>query len=162
MEHVNLRIEPVGTESIRDLCGLIREFAAFEKLDGVCRVTEDSLHRALLSEGSGIRCLMAERAGRFVGYALFYPIFRTFSCMPAMYLEDLYVTSDARGSGVGLGLLRAVARESADRGIRRVDWQVLRWNSEAMDFYGSLGAGRDDGNVDFRISGEAFDRLVGE
>lgn len=147
-------------EDIPTLVGLIREFAVFEKLEHVCEVDEKSVEVAFFSTASSFQCLLAFIDGECTGYAVFYPVFKTFRGVRSMYLEDLYVIPDARGSGVGIALLRAVARDAAEAGINRLDWQVLDWNIEAIGFYETLGSERDDGNLDFRISGEAFNNLL--
>lgn len=155
-----LTIEKVRREDLPRLVELIREFAAFERLGDVCEVTERGLDEALLTEDSPFRCVLAFSEGEPVGYAVFYPVFKTFRGVSSMYLEDLYVVPASRGRGYGTKILKAIAREAAEEGITRLDWQVLRWNEAAVEFYETMMAERDDGNLDYRISGEAFQNLI--
>lgn len=155
-------IDFIREDGIPKLVELIREFAVFEKLDHICKANERSLLDVLFGDTAFAHCLVAESDGNFVGYAIFYPVFRTFSSVPAMYLEDLYVKPEIRGTGVGIALLKRVAKESETRGIHRIDFQALAWNTPAIGFYESLGASRDEGNVDFRIFGTAFETLASE
>lgn len=153
-------IRTASETDIPHIVTLIREFAAFEKMDHLCEVTEEGLVRALFQKDATTRCVVATSEGDCVGYALFYPIFRSFRGVPSMYLEDLYVTPHMRGNGVGLQLVKAVARAAAAAGFRRMDWQVLKWNTEAKIFYESLGAENDDENLDFRLMDEVFLKLI--
>ncbi len=73
-----------------------------------------------------------------------------------MFLEDLYVTPDLRGNGLGFVMLREVAKYAKDEGFARMDWQALKWNAPALKFYQSIGAESDDENLDFRLRGQAF------
>lgn len=149
-------IHPIRRDQVSELASLIKEFSVFEKLDHICKADERSLVDVLFGESAFAHCLVAEDDGKCVGYALFYPVFRTFSSVPAMYLEDLYVKPEMRGAGLGIRLLAHVAKAAEARGIRRIDFQALSWNIDAIGFYEALGAVRDEGNIDFRISGDAF------
>jgi GNAT superfamily N-acetyltransferase len=140
--------------------GLIREFAVFEKLEESCRIDEETLAAALFGEDAGVGCIVAQEGGSLVGYSLFYRVFRSFSGQSAVYIEDLYVVPYARGTGIGRALLAAVARHASSHGIKRLDWQVLRWNVDAMRFYESSGAESTDCNLDFTLTGKDFDNLL--
>ncbi len=140
---------------------LIREFAEFEKLSDWCEVTEDDLREAIFGKQNFVRSLVAMDGDRYVGYALFYPIFKSFRGERSVFLEDLYVTPDLRGNGLGLVMLREVAKYAQEQGFARLDWQTLKWNAAAINFYNNLGAEADDENFDFRLRGAAFIRLIG-
>ncbi len=139
---------------------LIREFAEFEKLLAWCEVTDDDLHEAIFGNINFVQALVALSDGRYVGYALFYPVFRSFRGERSMFLEDLYVTPDLRGNGLGFVMLREVAKYAKDEGFARMDWQALKWNAPALKFYQSIGAESDDENLDFRLRGQAFSQLA--
>jgi GNAT superfamily N-acetyltransferase len=93
------------------------------------------------------------------GYALFFRNYSTFLSRPGIYLEDVYVRPPLRRRGVGLELLRYLARYALEREYGRMEWSVLRWNQLAIDFYNKLGAESMDGWVTFRLSGDALRRL---
>ena len=140
---------------------LIREFAEFEKLSDWCEVTEDDLQEAVFGKKSFVRGLVAMAGDRYAGYALYFPIFKSFRGERSIFLEDLYVTPDLRGNGLGLVMLRAVAKYAQEQGFTRMDWQTLKWNEPAINFYKNLGAESDDENYDFRLRGAAFNKLIG-
>lgn len=155
-----LQIEHAQRKDVPHITSLIREFAEFERLGHVCEVTEDRLEKALFREDVRTFCALASVNETYVGYALFYPVFKSFRGVHSVYLEDLYVTPEARGGGVGLELLKFVARSAAELGFSRLDWQVLKWNEPAMRFYESLGAEHYDENLDFNLTGQAFQNLI--
>jgi GNAT superfamily N-acetyltransferase len=84
--------------------------------------------------------LICRRAGRPVGFALYFFTYSTFLARPSLYLEDLFVLPEERGTGAGQALLRALARIALGRGCGRMEWAVLDWNRPAIRFYQRLGA----------------------
>ncbi|MBI1771004.1 MAG: GNAT family N-acetyltransferase, partial [Burkholderiales bacterium] len=73
-----------------------------------------------------------------------------------MYLEDLYISPDQRGSGAGKALLRHLAQLAVESGCGRLEWSVLDWNEPAIQFYLSIGAQPQDEWVRYRLSGEGL------
>lgn len=157
---MNFRIEKAVAENIPRIIALIEEFAEFEKLSNVCEVSEEDLRAAIFGEKSFVNCLVAFADENCVGYAMFYPTFKSFRGERSMFLEDLYVSPAMRGKGLGLKMLREVARVSKRENCVRMDWQALKWNAPAIKFYESLGTENDDENLDFRLRGAAFERLA--
>jgi GNAT superfamily N-acetyltransferase len=138
---------------------LIREFAEFEKLAEWCEVTEANLREAIFGKQKFVQVLVAMDGNRYAGYALFFPVFKSFRGERSVFLEDLYVTPDLRGNGLGFVMLREVAKYAKEQGFTRLDWQALKWNEAAINFYKNLGAETDDENFDFRLRGAAFQKL---
>jgi len=157
---MSLTVRAAEERDVTAIAILIREFAEFEKLLAWCEVTDDDLHEAIFGNKSFVQALVALSDGRYVGYALFYPVFRSFRGECSMFLEDLYVTPDLRGNGLGFVMLREVAKYAKDEGFARMDWQALKWNAPALKFYQSIGAESDDENLDFRLRGQAFSQLA--
>jgi len=139
---------------------LIREFAEFEKLSDWCEVTEEDLQQAIFGKGNFVQALVALDEIRYVGYAIFFPVFKSFRGERSIFLEDLYVTPDLRGQGLGFVMLAEVAKYAKAQGFDRMDWQALKWNEPAINFYKNLGAEFDDENLDFRLRGAAFEKLA--
>ena len=125
---------------VPDLLRLIRGLAEYEKLAHMAVGTEPQLHAALFGPRPAAEALMAERGGTPVGFALFFTTFSTFLCKPGIYLEDVFVTPENRGFGIGKALLRKLAQLAAERGCGRLEWRVLDWNEPSIRFYQSLGA----------------------
>lgn len=157
---MDLTITDVTPADVHDVIGLIREFAAFEDLTDFCEVTEEGLSAAIFGDGSVAQALIARDGGERVGYAIFYPNFASFRGQRGLYLEDIYVNDQYRGRGVGEAMIREVARIGASRGLQRLDFLVLDWNTPALKFYEKLGAVRDDDERHFKFADEAFRSLA--
>ena len=121
--------------------------------------TEDKLRETLFGDRPGAEVLLGYLDGKCEGFALFFPNYSTFLAKPGIYLEDLYVNPGARGKGLGLALLRELARLAVERGCGRVEWSVLDWNEPSIGFYKKLGAVPMDEWTVFRLTGEALAKL---
>lgn len=119
---------------------LMRELAVYEKLEHHFENTPDRIRASFFGSDPSARCFVGEVHGEIEGYAVFFRTYSTFLGQPGLYLEDLYVTPNLRGSGLGKALLQAVAQEAYQAGFRRLDWAVLDWNRLAIDFYKKIGA----------------------
>jgi GNAT superfamily N-acetyltransferase len=104
--------------------------------------------------------VLAEEDGRPVGFALFFHNFSTFLGRPGIYLEDLFVLPEQRGQGIGRMLLAHLARLAVDRGCGRLEWAVLDWNRDAIQFYERLGARPNSDWTVYRLAGEALTGLA--
>jgi GNAT superfamily N-acetyltransferase len=128
----------------RDDIGLIAQFiralAEYEKLLHEVRFDEAVLAEKLFGARPYAEVLIGEIDGTAQGFALFFHNFSTFEGKPGIYLEDLFVTPEARGSGLGTALLAELARLAVERDCARLDWSVLDWNEPSIGFYKALGA----------------------
>jgi GNAT superfamily N-acetyltransferase len=119
------------------LLALVRELADFEELSDQVVCTEDDLHAALFGEGAAVYDTVAVADdGSLAGHALWYRTFSTFLGKTGIWLEDLYVRPQHRRQG----LAGALMRDLRGRTEGRIEWEVLEWNIEAIDFYQNLGA----------------------
>lgn len=157
---MSFQIKKATKENVSQIVKLIREFAEFEKLSDWCEVTEEKLNEAIFGANSFVQALVAFDDETCVGYALFFPVFKSFRGERSMFLEDLYVSPETRGRGLGLAMLKEVAKAAKAQGFVRMDWQALKWNAPAIDFYKNLGAETDDENFDFRLRGQNFNNLA--
>lgn len=133
-------IRPATAGDISELLRLIRELAEYEKLADMAVGTEARMRESLFGARPAAEALVAERGGRTVGFALYFTTFSTFLCSPGLYLEDLFVEPEHRGSGIGKALLRRLAALAVERDCGRFEWRVLDWNEPSIRFYESLGA----------------------
>jgi len=155
------QIRPATPADVALILRLVRELAEFEREPDAVEATEDMLATALFGERPAAEAVIAELDGAPVGFALFFQNFSTWTGRPGIYLEDLYVTPAARGSGTGTALLRHLAGIALDRGCGRFEWAVLDWNEPAIQFYRAMGAvGRDEWRVQ-RVAGDALVKLAG-
>lgn len=147
-------------QDVPTILRFVRELADYEREADKVVATEALLHEALFSTPPAAEALIAERDGEAIGMALFFHNFSTWTGWRGLYLEDLYVTPEARGTGAGTALLKRLARIAKERGCQRFEWSVLTWNTPAIEFYRSLGAvSMEDWRVN-RVTGDALDRLA--
>ena len=154
-------IRPARADDSPAIARLIRELAAYERLESQAKGTADDIRRHLFGDRPAAEALIAEVGGEAVGFALFFTNFSTFVGPPGLYLEDLFVQPEHRGRGLGRGLLATLARLAVERGCGRVDWAVLDWNEPSIGFYRSLGAIPMADWTVFRLADDPLARLAG-
>jgi GNAT superfamily N-acetyltransferase len=135
---------------------LIIDLAHYERAAHEVRTTTEQLRVALFGPQPAAYALVAESANQVVGFAIYFRNFSTWEGVHGIYLEDLYVMPEYRGTGLGRALLTSLAELAAERGYARLEWAVLDWNQPAIDFYRSLGAVAMDEWTVYRLSGEAL------
>ncbi len=138
----------------------VKELAIYEREPDAVKATEADLTRVLFGERPYAEAILAEEGDTPLGFALFFHNFSTWTGKPGIYLEDLYVTPDARGSGVGKALLERLAAIAVARDCGRLEWSVLDWNEPAIAFYRSLGAVAMDEWTVNRVTGDALKALA--
>lgn len=157
-----VRVRPASHADAALIADLVRELAAYERLEHEAVATAD--HFAVLLFGPAPRafCDIAELDGEPVGFALWFYSVSTFVGRHGLYLEDLFVRPHARGAGAGRALLAGLARRCQDENLGRLEWSVLDWNAPALGFYRTLGAEGLDGWTVHRLAGPALAALAGE
>jgi GNAT superfamily N-acetyltransferase len=149
-------------DDLAAIVGFIRGLAEYEKLLHEVKITEADIERALFGTGPRAYCDIAEADGAPVGFAFWFYNFSTFEGDFGIYLEDIFVAPEARGTGAGKALMRRLAERCRDEGLGRLEWQVLDWNQPAIDFYDRLGAGTKSEWITRELSGPALARLAAE
>jgi GNAT superfamily N-acetyltransferase len=155
-------IRSAVADDIPDILCFIRALAVYERAPGAVTATEADLLRDGFGPNPYFFCLIAEHDGRPAGFAFYFFDYSTWLARPGIYLEDLFVHPEYRGLGIGKALLQRVAAIAVERGCARLKWQVLDWNTPAIDFYRSLGAEFLDEWRSMRVSGDALTRLAGQ
>lgn len=141
---------------------MIRELADYERALDKAIATEEGLTATLFGEHPAVFGHLAEDDdGTVVGMALWFLNYSTWWGQHGIHLEDLYVRPSARGGGHGTALLTELARLCVERGYRRLEWQVLTWNTPAIGFYESIGAAPQDEWRTYRLTGDALTALGG-
>jgi len=153
-----LTIRPANTTDVPLLNTLIHEFAQFEHLP--VTVTEANLLRDGFSKHPRFRVLMAEWDGEPAGYAFFFDYYSTFEGRPGLFLEDIYVREQYRGKEIGKAMLARVAAIARAENCFGIRWQVLDWNTPAIEFYRRLGAEFLDEWKTVNLAGDALERLA--
>ena len=118
---------------------LIQELATFEKEPDAVVVTVDDLVRDGFSENPLFQCFVAEEENEIVGMALYYYRYSTWKGK-TIHLEDLIVKENKRGTGAGFALYKEIIKQGKAKNVRRIEWNVLDWNTPAIDFYEKSGA----------------------
>jgi GNAT superfamily N-acetyltransferase len=150
------RAEPSDVERIVELC---RELAVYEKAPDEFKMTAEQLRAGLFGPNPQVFAHVAENDGVVVGCTVWFLTFSTWDGAHGIYLEDLYVTPDQRGTGLGFALLVELARECVRNGYSRLQWAVLDWNTPSIEFYDKLGAKPLDDWITYRLSGDALHEL---
>lgn len=153
-------IKTATEKDIPQIINLLREFAEFEKLTGDFFVTGESLREATFGENAFVYLLAGFEENDLIAFALLYAKYASFRGERSLYLEDLYVRPEFRGKGLGLAMLKRAAKLAKSNGFQRLDWQALKWNTPAIDFYNKIGAESDDGNINFRLIDKNFEDLA--
>ncbi len=155
-----IRIVSPTKADIPTILGLFRELAIYEKLEDLFIVDEATLTESLFGEKPSAEVRLAYLGHTAIGYIVFFQNFSTFLGRAGIYLEDLYVKPEHRGSGFGKALLSELAGIALERGCKRLEWMVLNWNKPAIDFYNRIGAEPLAGWTTYRLTGEALHQLA--
>ncbi|MGV3550319.1 N-acetyltransferase family protein [Rhizobium sp.] len=138
----------------------VRELADYEKALHEVEATEETVRRSIFGEGSVTHALVTERGGEAIGMAVYFFSYSTWQAKNGLYLEDLYVTPTARGSGAGKALLKRLAQIALEKGCGRFEWSVLDWNEPAIRVYEAIGAEAQSEWVRYRLTGEKLEAFA--
>jgi GNAT superfamily N-acetyltransferase len=153
-------IRAAAPGDVDDLLQMIHDLAEFERSPGSVEITGAQLRDALFGPSPTAFAHVADVEGRVVGMAIWFLTFSTWTGRNGIHLEDLYVRPEARAAGVGRALLSELTAIAARAGYARVEWSVLTWNEQALQFYRALGAVPLDEWVGYRLSGPALASLA--
>ncbi len=157
---MTLSIRPATSADLPLIAQLIRDLAEYEKLAGEVHFNETTLGKNLFGARPYGEVVIGELDRKPQGFALFFHNFSTFEGKPGIYLEDLFVRPEARGSGLGKALLSHLAALCVERDCARFEWCVLDWNDPAIGFYKKLGARLVDGWTVMRVDGDSLKKLA--
>jgi len=157
-----LNIRNASGNDIPLILQFIRELAEYEKAPEQAVARADDLRRDGFSANPKFRVLIAEWQGEPAGFALFFYHYSTWVGRPTLFLEDLFVRPRFRGKGIGKTLLLHLAKVAVDEGCGRFEWQVLDWNTPAIEFYQSLGATVMKEWLTMRVTGDELIKLAAQ
>jgi ribosomal protein S18 acetylase RimI-like enzyme len=112
-------------------------------------------------ERPAFEAYIAERAGKAVGLCLFFYTFSSWRGELGVYVQDLYVSDEARGCGLGRRLIAETVRLGKARGATYLRLSVARENTAAQEFYRAIGMSRSEDECIYQASGTEFERLAG-
>ncbi len=153
-------IRPGAASDVQLILRFIRELAEYEREPAAVTATEADLLRDGFGPDPKFRVVIAEWEGKPAGFALFFYNYSTWQGRPGLYLEDLFVRPEFRGRGIGKQLLAHLAQLAVRENCGRFQWQVLDWNTPALEFYESLGATVMKEWLTMRAEGEELKRLA--
>ncbi len=152
----DLTIRPAAPADCELILHFVRELAIYEKALHEVVATPADFHRVLFHEGARCEAVICELRGVPAGFALYFFNFSTWLGKYGLFLEDLYVSPEHRGLGAGKALLKHLARVAVERDCGRFEWNVLDWNTPAIEFYESVGARPQSEWVGYRLDGDAL------
>ena len=155
-----LRIRPAVADDAGLILRFIRELAIYEKAEDEAKATPEHVRRTLFCEHPTVFGLICEVDGKAVGFAVYFFNYSTWQGQHGLYLEDLYITPDARGHGAGKALLQRLAQIAIDKNCGRFEWSCLDWNTPSLKFYDSLGALPQTEWIRYRMTGDALQALA--
>ncbi len=138
----------------------ITELAIYEKAEHEVEATVESVTDSLFGLASVSQAAICERDGMPVGFAVWFYSYSTWLARNGLYLEDLYVTPDQRGTGAGRSMLRHLARIAVEKGCGRFEWSVLDWNEPAIKAYEAIGAEPLSEWTRYRLAGPALEAFA--
>ena len=165
-QKVAFKIREATKTDIPVIMNLAKQLAIYERSPESFVAKSDDYERWGWGPESIFKVLLAENteneSPKFVGFALYYFTFSTWTGRPTLWLEDLFVPETLRGSGIGSMLLRRLAKIALDKDCARMEWTVLDWNELSRKFYYSLGAKSMDEWTTFRLTPTELKKLAKE
>jgi GNAT superfamily N-acetyltransferase len=139
-----LEIAPISTGEFEGLLPLIAAYQRFYEVEEIDETRNRAFFRRFLAPSEDGLLLGARRDGRLVGYACLYWHFSSLEAAESVLMNDLYVSEEARGQGVGRALIEATAEVARERGVPFVEWSTAPDNHTAQRLYDSTGAERSE------------------
>ena len=137
----------------------IKGLAEYENMLDKVVATEDMLKESLFKRKVA-EVIIGEYEGEPAGFVLFFHNYSTFLGQPGIYIEDLYVSPELRGKGIGKAMLSFIAKLAVERDCGRVEWACLDWNEPSIQFYKQMGAAPMDEWTVYRVCDSALAELA--
>ena len=141
---MEIKIRKAIKEDCPALLELVQELATYERAPHEVTVTPEHFAESGFGEKPVWWAFVAEVDGQIAGFALYYVRYSTWKGQ-AMYLEDILITNEMRGKGIGKLLFDRLIEEAREKKFNRIIWQVLDWNEPAINFYKKYNADIDSG-----------------
>ncbi|MCF6246860.1 MAG: GNAT family N-acetyltransferase [Desulfobacula sp.] len=154
MSDIQIRKATIEDSSL--ILGFVKLLAVYEKAQDKVTATVRDIQKSIFGADSSVSALICTIGGKPAGFAVFFFNYSTWLGENGLYLEDLFVSPEFRGSGAGKALLKHLANIAIQKKCSRFEWSVLDWNKPAIDFYDSLGAKPQKEWVKYRLSGNAL------
>ncbi len=156
----DIHIREATPEDASLILDLITGLAIYEKAEHEVLATEEDICNSLFGSDATAHGLICCRGDEPIGFAVYFFNYSTWLGRPGLYLEDLYILPEHRGSGAGKILFKHLAGIAVARECGRFEWSVLDWNTPAIRFYESLGARPQAEWIIYRLTGENLIKLA--
>ncbi|GAB7529863.1 GNAT family N-acetyltransferase [Pseudomonas sp. 3A(2025)] len=153
---MNLHIRPARPDDAAQILTFITELADYEKARHEVIASLVDIERTLFGPQTSAKALICTCNDQPIGFAVYFFSYSTWLGRNGLYLEDLYITPEHRGTGAGKQMLKHLAREACAAQCGRFEWSVLDWNEPAIRFYESIGAQPQNEWVRYRMEGDAL------
>ncbi len=160
MSEIKIRDAKVSDAEL--ILKFVTELAIYEKAENEVKASVSDIERTLFSDDNTAKAIISYVDGEAVGFAVYFLNYSTWLGKNGIYLEDLYVTPEYRGSGAGVKLIKHIAKIAVEKDCGRFEWSVLDWNEPAIDFYNSIGASPQDEWIIYRLTGDALKSFASE
>ena len=155
----NLIVRKAEINDIDTIFNLINGLAKYEKRPWDMTGTKEELSFWLFEKNIATT-LFAELDGETIGYAIYYPIFGSFSAKGKVHLEDMFIMQEYRGNGIGKQFLKQIVKRVFEEGYHAMEWSALDWNESAIKFYENVGADQESGRVYFEFTNENMTKFL--
>jgi GNAT superfamily N-acetyltransferase len=157
----NYLIKRPTRKDSKGIIDLLVSLANFEHLDPPDEASRKRIIRDLFSKRKLLNSFVAadRMSGKLVGCALYFYTYSSFLARKTLYLEDIFVLESHRGKGIGRDLFARCVNEAKKNDCGRMEWAVLTWNKNAIEFYEKLGAKRMDEWYTYRLTKDALEEM---
>lgn len=162
MVDLDIAIREAELNDLELILDFIRQKSEFDGSVSGFAATADKLQQTLFGDAPFVRVLLAEVAGKAVGFAMFYASYSSLLAQPCLWLDDLFVQVPVRGRGVGTALLKRLAEIAEANNCGRIEWTVNVGNAPGIAFYEKQGARILERIRVCRIEGEGIGLLAGK
>jgi GNAT superfamily N-acetyltransferase len=155
---MQITIRPAIQTDVPAMLGLVQELALYEKAPQEVTVTLEEMTAAGFGPGAVWKAFVSIVDGKLVGMSLFFTKYSTWKGK-CMYIDDIVVTESMRGAGIGKLLFEETVAEAKRTHMRRLEWQVLEWNTPAINFYNKFSAVLDPEWVNGKLTYEQLQAM---
>ena len=162
MANLDVKIREAELADLELFVAFVAQKSEFDGVPHLLKATAHKLKQTLFCDSPLARVLLAEVAGKAVGFAMFYASYSSLLAQPCLWLDDLFVQSHFRGLGVGTALLKSLAQIADSTNCGRIEWTVNTGNAPGISFYQKQGARILEKIRVCRIEGDAISLLAGK
>jgi ribosomal protein S18 acetylase RimI-like enzyme len=151
-KEMKIKICKAERKDINDILRLINELAKFEKLDPPDEKAKKRLKKDAFGKNPKFKVILAKTKNGTAGYAFYFFTYSSFRAQQTLYLEDIFISENFRRFGIGKMLMDELVKIAKKNKCGRMEWVVLDWNTNAINFYEKLGAKHLNDWLTYRIN----------